>query len=205
MKKIITGIAILLFTGFVFAQKIIDPKYKSPSLGNKTSTTVAKLNIDKSLLVKIYGESQSDKVWAKCQSEFNSFNQNGDEIWVYEDEYFNGRKKILKVGDYTLKGSATSHELGTDWNNKISSMLIPVSLRIDLFIDDNFSGLKTETSGYGTINRESGEKGFKGDYYTFKDLGKYTKGGLYFVGNGLGSPSYNANDNISSLKIYKVY
>lgn len=205
MKKIITCIAILLFTGSGFAQKIIDSKYKNPSLGNNKTTSFAKMPLTKDMMVQIVGKSQSDRVFDKCQAEYNSFNQNGDEIWIYEDEFYNGRKKILKVGDYTLKGSATTHELGTDWNDKISSMLIPVSLRIDLFIDDNFSGLKTETSGYGTINRESGEKGFKGDYYTFKDLGKYTKGGLYFVGNGLGSPSYNANDNISSLKIYKVY
>ena len=65
-----------------------------------------------------------------------------------------------------------------------------------------FAGIFLSIAGYGTFNRESGEKDFKGDYFTFKDLGKYTKGGLYFLGN---AESYNANDNISSLKIYKVY
>jgi hypothetical protein len=201
MKKLIVFIAIILLGGHGYAQKTIDSKYKKPSLGNQKATTAVKMPLTRDMMVQVTGKSGSDRIFDKCQAEYNSFHQNGDEIWIYEDEFYNGKKKILKVGDYTLKGSATSHELGTDWNDKISSMLIPVSLKIDLFMDDHFSGLKTSAAGYGIINRERDDKGFKGDYFTFKDLGKYSKGGLYFYGTEI---SYNANDNISSLKIYKV-
>lgn len=203
MKTTIICAAFLLCISYSYAQNVIDPKYKNPALGNKTNTTVVKPALTKDMLVKIVGKSQSDRVFDKCQTEYNSFNQNGDEVWIYEDEFFNGKKKILKVGDYTLKGSAKSHELGTDWNDKISSMLIPLSLKITLFMDDNFTGLKTEAAGYGNYDKENGYSGFTGDYYTFRDLGKHTKGGLYFVSNGVNNQMINASDNISSLKIYK--
>lgn len=203
MKKIATIVLMLIINYSVQAQNRIDDKYKNPSLGNKTSTTVVKPNLTKDMLVKIYGESQSDRVFDKCQAEYNSFNQNGDEIWIYADEFFNGKKKILKVGDYTLKGSSKSHELGTDWNDKISSMLIPLSLKITLFMDDNFAGLKTETAGYGTVNMETGEKGFKGDYYIFQSQGRFSKGGIYFQENKVGTVTISANDQISSLKIFR--
>ena len=82
-------------------------------------------------------------------------------------------------------------------------MLIPLSLKITLFMDDNFAGLKTETAGYGTVNMETGEKGFKGDYYVFQSQGKYSKGGIYFIENKIEGKQISANDQISSLKIFK--
>ncbi|SDJ72284.1 hypothetical protein SAMN04487898_10495 [Pedobacter sp. ok626] len=203
MKTTIILCALLFSFSFGYAQNVIDPKYKKPELPSNASQIKSKAVFNKDLLISVYGKSQSDNVWDKCQAEYNAFNQNGDEVWIYEDEFFNGKKKILKVGDYTLKGSAKSHELGTDWNDKISSMLIPLSLKITLFMDDDFGGLKTEADGYGNYDRENGYSGFTGDYYTFRDLGKHTKGGLYFVGNGVNNQMINASDNISSLKIYK--
>ncbi len=198
MKKSILFFVLIFFGLIGFAQKVIDPKYKNPSLGNKNSGTVVSLNLDKNLLVKIYGESQSDRIYNKCQAEFNSFNQKGDEIWIYADEFFGGEKKVLKAGDYMLVASAKSKELGTNWNDKISSMLIPLSLKIELFMDDKFQGAKTEAYGYGNYDRENNSKGFTGDYYVFKDSDKHTKGGIYFVS---GADRFDANDNISSLKI----
>lgn len=202
MKQIKLLLALLIISIATYAQNRIDDKYKNPSPGSKTSTFV-QLDFNKDLLIKQYGKSQSDKIFDKCQAEYNSFNQNGDEVWIYANEFFNGEKKILKVGDYTLVASAKSKELGTNWNDRISSMLIPAGLTVEVFMDDKFAGLKAIVVGYGFKNRETDEKGFKGDYYTFKDLGKYSKGGIYFVANQAGSPMILANDNISSLKIYK--
>jgi hypothetical protein len=203
MKKIATLAFTLIINYSVQAQNRIDDKYKNPSLGNKTSTTVVKPNLTKDMLVKIYGKSQSELVFDKCQAEYDSFNQNGDEVWIYADEFFNGNKKILKVGDYTLLGSATTRELGTNWNDKISSMLIPNSLKIIVFMDDKFNGLKAETSGFGVINMESGATGFKGDYYIFQSQGRFSKGGIYFQENKVGAVTISANDQISSLKIFR--
>jgi hypothetical protein len=203
MKKIATLAFTLIINYSVQAQNRIDDKYKNPSLGNKTSTTVVKPNLTKDMLVKIYGKSQSELVFDKCQAEYDSFNQNGDEVWIYADEFFNGNKKILKVGDYTLLGSATTRELGTNWNDKISSMLIPNSLKIIVFMDDKFNGLKAETSGFGVINMESGAIGFKGDYYIFQSQGRFSKGGIYFQENKVGAVTISANDQISSLKIFR--
>ena len=203
MKKIATIVLMLIINYSVQAQNRIDDKYKNPSLGNKTSTTIVKPNLTKDMLVKIYGKSQSELVFDKCQAEFDSFNQNGDEVWIYADEFFNGDKKILKVGDYTLLGSATTRELGTNWNDKISSMLIPNSLKIIVFMDDKFNGLKAETSGFGVINMESGATGFKGDYYIFQSQGRFSKGGIYFQENKVGTVTISANDQISSLKIFR--
>jgi hypothetical protein len=193
----------MLSISYSYSQNVIDPKYKNPSLSNKNSTTAVKLDLNKDLLAKIYGESQSDRVFNKCQSEYNSFNQNGDEVWLYADEFFNGEKKILKVGDYTLVASSKSKELGTNWNDKISSMLIPTSLKVTFFMDDKFGGLSAQTSGFGAINLESGATGFRGDYFTFQSQGKYSKGGIYFIENRIDGQTICVNDQISSLKIYK--
>lgn len=204
MKKITLFWSLLLFSTYSFAQNTIDPKYKKPSLGintSKTSTTVIKEQFNKDLLVKVYGKSQAEKMYDKYNSEYKAFDQNGDEVWIYADMYFNGEKKILKVGNYTLLGGNTTKELGVNWNDKISSMLIPVSLKVTVFMDDKFGGLGTSTSGYGVKNMETGAIGFRGDYYTFESAGKYSKGGLYFI-----TPNQqfiSANDNISSIKIYK--
>ncbi len=204
MKKLeLITLFLVLISQCAMAQNRIDNKLKKPNLSRSTSTVATQIPFNKDLLVRVYGKSQSEKLLERCQKEYDAFNQNGDEIWVYTDEFFNGEKKILKVGDYTLLGSATTHELGMNWNDKISSMLIPNSLKITIFLDDQFKGLSTSTAGYGVTNMESGAVGFKGDYYTFKSAGKYSKGGLYFAANQVGSEWIVANDNISSLKIYK--
>lgn len=203
MKKIATIVFMLIINYSVQAQNRIDDKYKNPTLGNKTSTIALKPNLTKDMLVKIYGKSESDRVFDKCQAEYDSFNQNGDEVWIYADEFFNGDKKILKIGDYTLLGSATTRELGTNWNDKISSMLVPNSLKIIVFMDDKFNGLKAETSGFGVINMESGATGFKGDYYSFQSQGRFSKGGIYFQENKAGAAAISANNQISSLKILR--
>lgn len=203
MKNTILFWSLMLCGICGFAQNTIDPKYKKPSLGSNISTIATKVPFNKDMLVKIYGKSESDRVFDKCQAEYDSFNQNGDEVWIYADEFFNGDKKILKIGDYTLLGSATTRELGTNWNDKISSMLVPNSLKIIVFMDDKFNGLKAETSGFGVINMESGATGFKGDYYSFQSQGRFSKGGIYFQENKAGAAAISANNQISSLKILR--
>ena len=74
MKKIATLAFALIISYAAQAQNRIDDKYKNPSLGNKTSTTVVKPNLTKDMLVKIVGVSESDRVFDKCQAEYNSFN-----------------------------------------------------------------------------------------------------------------------------------
>lgn len=202
-KSKILFLASLAIGHFALAQNKIDANYKKPSLGGKTNTIIAKVPFNRELMIKVYGKSESEKVFDRCQAEYDAFDQNGDEVWVYSDEFFNGEKKILKVGDYTLLGSATTRELGSNWNDRISSMLIPLSLKVTIFMDDQFKGLTTSTSGYGITSMETGAMGFKGDYYSFKSGGKYSKGGLYFVGSQPGADWILANDNISSIKVYR--
>ncbi|TFF35547.1 hypothetical protein [Mucilaginibacter psychrotolerans] len=202
-KKITLVAGILAISQLALAQNRIDANYKKPSLGSKVSTIATPTPFNKDLMEKVYGKSESDKVLDKCQAEYDAFNQNGDEVWIYSDEFFNGEKKILKIGDYTLLGSASTRELGTNWNDRISSMLIPSSLKLTVFMDDKFKGLAASTSGFGVTNMETGTTGFKGDYYTFKSGGKYSKGGLYFIAGQAGTEQILANDNISSIKIYR--
>ena len=47
------------------------------------------------------------------------FNPKGEEIWFFEHENFKGKKLVLKAGTYTLQ------QMGSDWNDRISSILIP--------------------------------------------------------------------------------
>lgn len=204
MKTIIICATFLLCISYSYAQTVIDPKYKNPGKGEGTNnkfTSITTFSKDK--LIATVGKEKASKMMETYERELYSFNKLGNEVWIYEDEYFNGAKKVLPIGDYTLEGGKYSKGIGKFWNDKISSVLIPLSLKVDFYIDDNFQGLLAQTSGYGTVNMETGEKGFRGDYYSFQSGGKYSKGGIYFVGSGLNSKSENANDNISSFRIFK--
>jgi hypothetical protein len=71
-----------------------------------------------------------------------SFNPKGDEIWFFEQENFKGKKLVLKVGTYTLE------QMGFDWNDRISSVLIPEGFEVQIYTNDNFSGNTTDLNGY---------------------------------------------------------
>jgi|GEM_PF-2000192 len=111
-----------------------------------------------------------------------SFNQKGDEVWFFEHENFKGKKLVLKAGTYTLE------QLGNDWNDRISSILIPEGYEIQIFENDNFSGYNANLDGYWqegtTMQRWSNE-----DYKQLKII----KGDPY---------NFNYNDKISCLLIY---
>ena len=61
------------------------------------------------------------------------FNPKGEEIWFFEHENFKGKKLVLKAGTYTLQ------QMGSDWNDRISSILIHVLYEIEIFEQDNLS------------------------------------------------------------------
>ena len=59
-----------------------------------------------------------------------------DKITVYYEKDFQGRKADLPVGNYT---QAELKKYGID-NNTISSVKVPVGLKVVLYKDDNFHG-----------------------------------------------------------------
>lgn len=105
-----------------------------------------------------------------------SFNQDGTAVWIYKEVYFKGEKKILKAGSYTLS------QLGTDWNDVISSLKIPNGYVIEMYIDDNFKG--TSIAIYGTkTNKNANTRTWVGEE---QELDHFW------------------NDKISSIKIIKL-
>ena len=111
-----------------------------------------------------------------------SFHQKGDEIWFFEHENFKGKKLVLKVGTYTTQ------QMGIDWNDSISSILIPEGYEIQIFVADNFSGYNASLDGYWqektNMQRWSNE-----DYKQLKTI----EGDPYKI---------NFNDKISSIQVY---
>ena len=111
-----------------------------------------------------------------------SFNPKGDEIWLFEHENFQGKRLVLKAGTYTLE------QMGSDWNDRISSILIPEGYEIQIFENDKFSGYNANLDGYwqeGTnLQRWSND-----DYCQLKTV----EGDDYHI---------NYNDKISSIQIY---
>jgi hypothetical protein len=86
------------------------------------------------------------------QNEINKFDFHGNEIWLYTDANFKGKKKILKViGNTLLQFSLAA--LGQEWNDVISSCLVPNGVKIYLFENDNFNaggiGSRIEIIGRG--------------------------------------------------------
>ena len=67
------------------------------------------------------------------------FNYNGDEVWLFSDANYKGEKKVLPIG---IKKSYTLNELGFQWNDKVSSILVPKkgNMYFYFFKDDNFQG-----------------------------------------------------------------
>lgn len=68
------------------------------------------------------------------QSEIAKFNFEGNEVWFYKNYDLSGDKKVLKVGQFTLE------HLGNDWNDAISSCLIPNHICVQFFVDNHFKG-----------------------------------------------------------------
>jgi len=137
----------------------------------KSSTVSSQLLNNKSIpTVKV-----SNKIVA-------SFNPKGDEIWLFEHENFQGKRLVLKAGIYTLE------QMGSDWNDRISSILIPERYEIQIFENDKFSGYNANLDGYwqeGTnMQRWSND-----DYSQLKTI----EGDDYHI---------NYNDKISSIQIY---
>ncbi|MCP9753521.1 hypothetical protein EGI32_21430 [Ferruginibacter sp. HRS2-29] len=86
------------------------------------------------------------------QNELNKFNFHGDEIWLYTDINFKGKKKVLKVtGNNMLEFSLAA--LGPEWNDVISSCLVPNGVKIYLYENDHFNpgsvGSRIEIIGRG--------------------------------------------------------
>jgi hypothetical protein len=116
------------------------------------------------------------------KNELNNFNPKGDEIWFFEHENYQGKKLVLKAGTYTL------NQMGVEWNDKISSILIPEGYEIQIFENDNFMGNNANLDGYwqeGTTMQRWSNK----DYNQLKVV----KGDDYKT---------NYNDLISSIQIY---
>lgn len=111
-----------------------------------------------------------------------SFNAKGDEIWFFEHENFKGKRLVLKEGIYTLE------KMGLSWNDIISSVLIPEAYQVQIFAEDAFKGVTISLDGYwqgGTTNQRWRHEG----YPQLK------------VVPGI---SYDFNDKISSIQIYKL-
>ena len=111
-----------------------------------------------------------------------SFNPKGDEIWFFEHENFKGKRLVLKTGTYTLQ------QMGSDWNDRISSILIPEGYEIQIFENDNFSGYNANLDGYWQEGTNM-QRWSKEDYSQLKTI----EGDEYHM---------NYNDKISSTQIY---
>lgn len=111
-----------------------------------------------------------------------SFNAKGDEIWFFEHENFKGKRLVLKEGIYTLD------KMGISWNDIISSVLIPENYQVQIFAEDGFKGVTISLDGYwqgGTTNQRWRYEGYP----------------QLQVVPGI---SYDFNDKISSIQIYKL-
>lgn len=155
--KIINTAVLLLCSCAAFAQIKIDDKYKSPGKQNgapadfskikisaKTTDSV-KLNVSNGIK-KNFAASEYEKTKAIADAQINEFNIYGDEVWVYEHQFYNGTKKVLKAGQYNLQ------QLGLFWNDKISSVLVPLKYDVVFYVNDNFQGEKILLPGYGKRN-----------------------------------------------------
>ncbi|MBS1759888.1 MAG: hypothetical protein JST23_07155 [Bacteroidetes bacterium] len=195
MKKAIFFTILLLNINHSFSQKRIDEKYKNPGKGNATSrqasgvakeSLVLKNNIDS--LKKKCNQSEYERKMQIANAEMNAFNINGNEIWLYEDIMYGGRKKVLKVGKYTLK------DLGIYWNDRISSMLVPTNLAVILYSDDTFSGMKDQYAGYGI-------RQCMNCYSTQPTILSYDYGNFNTMGLTLNNEHTTWNDLASSIEI----
>ena len=110
------------------------------------------------------------------------FNPKGDEIWLFEHENFKGKRLVLKTGTYTLQ------QMGSDWNDRISSILIPEGYEVQIFENDNFSGYNATLDGYWQEGTNM-QRWSKEDYSQLKII----EGDEYHI---------NYNDKISSIQIY---
>ncbi|GAA4770051.1 MULTISPECIES: hypothetical protein [Flavobacterium] len=111
-----------------------------------------------------------------------SFHSKGDEIWFFEHENFQGKRLVLKEGIYTLD------KMGSSWNDIISSVLIPENYQVQIFAEDGFKGVTISLDGYwqpGTTNQRWRYEGYP----------------QLQVVPGI---SYDFNDKISSIQIYKM-
>lgn len=192
MKKIIFFTILLLNIQHSFSQVKIDEKYKNPGKGNVTSSqasgiakesSVLKSNLDS--LKKYFNQSDYERKMQIADAEMKAFNINGNEVWLYEDIMYGGKKKILKVGKYTLK------DLGIYWNDKFSSMLIPTKLAVVLYSDDAFGGVKDQYAGYGIRNcmhcYSTEPTILSYDYGNFNTMGLMLNNNEYITWNDLAS------------------
>lgn len=201
MKKIILANIVLFFTITSFAQVQIDSKYKNPGKVEKNKIDINSIVVSPQLMDSIknntkkyisqINSSNYQKIQAVHDKEYNAFNIYGDEVWIYEDEFYNGRKKILKLGKYTL------NDLGIYWNDKISSMLIPLKYDVEIYVDDNFKNEHVTLSGYGVRScmqcYSTDRTTLCFDYVRLADK--------IFKQN---NTSFNYNDQVSSIEIKPI-
>lgn len=180
---------------FASAQIKIDDKYKNPGKGSATSyqisglakeSSVMKSNMDE--LKKKYSLTDYERKMKKADAEMKVFNLNGNEVWLYEDEMYGGRKKILKAGKYTLK------DLGIYWNDKFSSMLVPRNLAVILYSDDAFAGMKDRYEGFGI-------RQCMNCYSTQATVLSYDYGNFNTMGLMLNNEHTTWNDLASSIEV----
>ncbi len=199
MKKSWLVLLVSLSVQHVFSQVKIDDQYKNPGKTNSSlhlktniaetaSESVLKSNI--ALLKKNYAPSEYEQKMKVADAEMKAFNINGDEVWLYEDMMYGGRKKILKAGKYTLKN------LGIYWNDRFSSMLVPRNLAVILYSDDAFGGMKDQYKGYGI-------RQCMHCYSTEQTVLTYDYGNFNTMGLMLNSESTTWNDVASSIEIVK--
>jgi hypothetical protein len=196
-NSIIVSIFIFMNVHCVFAQVKIDDKYKNSgkttsSVHPKTNTSEVAmksiLNSNISLLKKDLTDSEYQQKMKVADAEMKAFNINGHEVWLYEDTMYGGKKKVLKVGKYTLK------DLGIYWNDKFSSMLIPVKLQVTLYANDGFAEPKSIFRGYGVRQCQQ-------CYSTEPMVLSYDYGNFPSMGFMLGKEFISWNDAVSSIEI----
>jgi hypothetical protein len=111
-----------------------------------------------------------------------NFNKSGDEVWLFERENFEGKKLVLKVGTYTLQ------QMGTEWNDRISSALLPEGYQMQIFAEDKFKGVTIDLNGYWQMGTSM--QRWRNDGYSQLKI--------------IPNISYDFNDKISSIQIYKL-
>ncbi len=154
----------LYFVPCSSAQNVIEKKYKNPKIKGKIIEPNATPDVP---VVKVESTEQQRK-----DAELKAFNPNGNEVWIYEHINYNGQKKVLLLGDYNLA------KLGNNWNDKISSMLVPKILTAVVYMDDNYSNATTKIEGWGIASLRSTNKSWIGDR---SELTRYNDWSTYFL------------------------
>lgn len=131
------------------------------------------------------------------------FDYNGDEVWLFSDANYKGEKKVLPIG---IKKSYTLNELGFQWNDKVSSILVPKkgNMYFYFFKDDNFQG-----EYLSILNSVAEHTGKFPDLATLEEDPAYTAATIQkpesWRKNANGTFTITFNDQISSIKFELIH